>query len=99
VKVFIERAETEKIDEKNQYAERAETEEHYVESQNAGNVALATQTIKNKTDELVASSRSSTCRSRKLTTTTLNTSIIIISKNKPAESKKIAVEFAINKQV
>jgi hypothetical protein len=35
--------------------ERAETEEHYVKSQNAGNVALATlKTIKNKTDELVA---------------------------------------------
>ena len=35
--------------------ERAETEEHYVESQNAGNAALATlKTIKNKTDELVA---------------------------------------------
>ena len=35
--------------------ERAETEEHYVESQNAGNAALATlKTIKKKTDEVVA---------------------------------------------
>ena len=35
--------------------ERAETEEHYVESQNAGSAALAAlKTAKNKTDELVA---------------------------------------------
>ena len=37
--------------------------------------------------------------SRRLKTTTLKTRIIIIIKNKPAESKKIAVEFAISKRV
>jgi hypothetical protein len=37
-------------------------------------------------------------RSRTLTTTTLNTSIIIIIKNKPDVSKKNAVEFIVSKQ-
>jgi hypothetical protein len=34
-----------------------------------------------------------------LTTETLNTRTIIVVKNKPAESKKIAVEFIASKQV
>jgi hypothetical protein len=80
--------------------ERAETEEYYVESKNAENIALTTlKTIITRLTSWLHGriSRSSMYENRKLTTTTLDTRTI--SKNKPAGSKKIALDFDNNKQI